>query len=98
MATITSITRSAPMVVFDYPADYPGWGIHGCRGCLGLGGDCTAAIKSTKVLIAFTLSDGRSGTVALSTSATRLDSTNAISAWATANPLIPPDPSIGTVV
>lgn len=97
MAVITSITRSAPGTVYTFPPTYPGWGKHGCPGCLGLSGDCTAAIKQTLITVSFALDDGRSGVIAVSTAATLTQVQTAISAWLTANPLVT-DPLKGTTV
>jgi len=94
MATIARATRST-IDTLRYPANFPGHAAHGCDGCLGKKGDCTAATRVTVLHVDYVLSDGRTGSVELAPTASDADVAAAISAQLTAATA---DPLIGRVI
>ena len=92
MARILKVNRTTNVPMLLYPVGYTASAC-GCRGCLGLGGDCVQATQKTRAMaVGFELSDGRTGCVVFDTQPTDLEITQAVDAWGLANPK---DPLVG---
>ena len=108
MAVITKIKRSEPTDVLDYPPNFSHatCPCKACRfpageeidGALVGYGDCKRATKSRKVVVSFTLDDGRSGAVTVPPQSNDAAIAAAIGVWAQANPIPSPDPLSGLTV
>lgn len=110
MATVTSIQRDGPRETAEYTkvcatgdCGCPGGVFAGhakcaCDGCRGVKGDCHHMVKSQKLVVSFTLDDGRAGSVHVAPTAKDAEIQTAIQEWSAKNPKPAPDALVGKTI
>ena len=88
MSKVASVERHPSVKVLVYPAGF-NHAAHGCLGCLGLAGRCTAAVEFEAQLVVVRLADGRTVAAVVKAAATEAEILAELTAPATTRPRDP---------